>query len=402
MTPTNRDDLTRAKQPDFAVPPGETLRDLLEGLAMSQAELARRTSLSTKHVHLLLKGAVSLSADVARRLEFVTGTSAGWWLRLEADYQAALVRLGEPTVGDTELAWVKSMPVQALVKMGALPAEPSGPAARLVQLLRFFGVASTEAYSKLWSEPLVSFRQSAAYDVDSGAVASWLRLGELAASESAPTSAFDPDGLQSNVRDLVHLTREPIRQGFAAFVEACAGWGVTVVAVPEVPGARAFGATRWTANGRRPLIQLSLRGKTDDTLWLTAFHELAHVLRHDRRTVFVESEEPATNSPVQAEEADADRFAWDTLLPAVYSKRLDDVRSVADACDLAEDAGIANSLIVRRMYRDAKWDYKVGSHLRRPVNIDDVVAGRDTSSAPTSDQRSSRRLGRRLPGADRE
>ena len=79
--------------PDYAVPPGETLRDRLDELEMSQVELARRTGLTTKHVNQVVQGVASLSADVAQRLEFVTGVPTPVWLRLEADYRSARSRL---------------------------------------------------------------------------------------------------------------------------------------------------------------------------------------------------------------------------------------------------------------------------------------------------------------------
>jgi hypothetical protein len=50
-----------------------TLRELLEESGLSQRDLARRTSLSPKHVNRLLQGVVPLSADIAQRLELVTG-----------------------------------------------------------------------------------------------------------------------------------------------------------------------------------------------------------------------------------------------------------------------------------------------------------------------------------------
>jgi HTH-type transcriptional regulator/antitoxin HigA len=64
---------------DYAVPPGETLRELLEEQGLSQRDLARRAGLSPKHVNKLLQGLVPLSADVAVRLERVTGTPARLW-----------------------------------------------------------------------------------------------------------------------------------------------------------------------------------------------------------------------------------------------------------------------------------------------------------------------------------
>ena len=37
--------------PDYAIAPGESLREELEALQMTQAELAERTGLSTKHIN---------------------------------------------------------------------------------------------------------------------------------------------------------------------------------------------------------------------------------------------------------------------------------------------------------------------------------------------------------------
>jgi HTH-type transcriptional regulator/antitoxin HigA len=86
-------DLYPANEPDYAVPPGDTIREFLDDLGMSQRQLAVRLDLSPMHVNQLIQGLVSLSPDVAQRLEFVTGMSARMWNRLEADYQSELQRL---------------------------------------------------------------------------------------------------------------------------------------------------------------------------------------------------------------------------------------------------------------------------------------------------------------------
>jgi transcriptional regulator with XRE-family HTH domain len=43
------------------------------------AEFARRTGLTTKHVNQVMQGVASLSAEVAQRLEYATGTPSWWW-----------------------------------------------------------------------------------------------------------------------------------------------------------------------------------------------------------------------------------------------------------------------------------------------------------------------------------
>ncbi|MEU4516449.1 helix-turn-helix domain-containing protein [Nonomuraea wenchangensis] len=85
--------LYAARDLDYAVPPGETLRELLEERGMAQFELAERAGLSPEHVNRLIHGLVRLTPEVAESLERVVGTPAKLWSRLEADYQSTRARL---------------------------------------------------------------------------------------------------------------------------------------------------------------------------------------------------------------------------------------------------------------------------------------------------------------------
>jgi HTH-type transcriptional regulator/antitoxin HigA len=38
----------------------------------------------------------------------------------------------------------------------------------------------------------------------------------------------------------------------------------------------------------KPLIQLSLCGKTNDRFWFTFFHEVAHILLHSKEEIFLD------------------------------------------------------------------------------------------------------------------
>ena len=51
--------------PNYAVPPGATLAEVLDERGMSQAELAQRTDLSAKHINRIVNGHVRISTDVA-------------------------------------------------------------------------------------------------------------------------------------------------------------------------------------------------------------------------------------------------------------------------------------------------------------------------------------------------
>jgi addiction module HigA family antidote len=81
--------------PDSYLPPGDTLRETLEALPMSQAELSTRTGLSTKHINQIVQGVAVLSHDTAIALERATGVPACLWNSLEANYRDYLARKRE-------------------------------------------------------------------------------------------------------------------------------------------------------------------------------------------------------------------------------------------------------------------------------------------------------------------
>jgi len=81
--------------PDYAVPPGDTLRESLAAQGMTQAELAQRIGLPVKAVRDVIRGKVPITTETAMQLERALGIPTGIWLSLEANYQATLARAVE-------------------------------------------------------------------------------------------------------------------------------------------------------------------------------------------------------------------------------------------------------------------------------------------------------------------
>jgi antitoxin HigA-1 len=66
--------------------PGEHLRDDLDALGLSAAELARRIRVPTNRVTGILNGQRAVTADTALRLGKFFGTGPDLWLRLQQRY----------------------------------------------------------------------------------------------------------------------------------------------------------------------------------------------------------------------------------------------------------------------------------------------------------------------------
>lgn len=352
---------------DYAVPPGETLRELLDEQGLNQRDLARRADLSPKHVNKLLQGLVPLSADVALRLERVTGTPARIWNRLEADYRSDLERIRSQRELSVDVMWAADFPVTELVKREILPAEPSDKVSRLEQVLTFFGVASPGAWEDVYADLTCEFRTSKAFEAKQGALAAWLRLGEIAARDLY-CEPFDRKKLEAALPSLRELTRETADVFTERMRTLCAACGVAVVFVPELSGSRASGATRWLTPAKA-LIQLSLRYKTDDHLWFTFFHEIGHVLRHGKTDVWIEATSPAVDGDPR--EADADRFSRDVLIPPHHAADLRELKTADDVRRFADSIGVSSGVVVGRLQHDRFWPHSRGNTLKRPLRFTD-------------------------------
>ncbi len=67
--------------------PGETLREDLDALGMSAAELARRIEVPVNRITGILNGRRAVTGDTALRLGRFFGTSGEFWLNLQKLYE---------------------------------------------------------------------------------------------------------------------------------------------------------------------------------------------------------------------------------------------------------------------------------------------------------------------------
>ena len=67
--------------------PGEMLlKEFLEPAGVTQAEAAKRIAVPFQRLNAIVRGRRAVSADTAIRLEALTRMEAGFWLRLQGDW----------------------------------------------------------------------------------------------------------------------------------------------------------------------------------------------------------------------------------------------------------------------------------------------------------------------------
>ena len=78
---------------DLAIPPGETLLDVLRDRHITQRDLAARIGVSNLAIREICHGTAPITDTVALGLEAVFGDlSAEFWLRLQSSYDLTLGR----------------------------------------------------------------------------------------------------------------------------------------------------------------------------------------------------------------------------------------------------------------------------------------------------------------------
>ncbi|HEV7667029.1 MAG TPA: helix-turn-helix domain-containing protein [Thermoanaerobaculia bacterium] len=352
---------SRTFNPDWISPPGDTIEDLLEERNWTQAELAKRTGFTPKHVNELVKGKATLTPDAARRLSSVLGAPVEFWLVREAKYQAALERQRREDIEPDEKAWLEQLPVSFMIRVGWIESHRRLHE-RFAACLQFFGVASVAAWQERYARPLAAFRASGKHPKKLGAVAAWLRRGELETT-AVRSEPFDKEEFRRALGDLRGLTREADPKVFVPqLVASCAAHGVAVALVPAPGGCPVSGATQWLSPEKAMLL-LSLRHKTNDHLWFTFFHEAGHLILHGKKILRVEGLEGLDD----AAEDEANRFAGDMLIPEEAAKRLAALRaakgfSEATVRSFAAEVGVAPGIVVGRLQNSGSVPW---SHFNR-------------------------------------
>lgn len=356
---------------DLAIPPGEYLQEVLDEFGLKQVDLANRTGRPVQAINEIVKGNKSITPDTALQFETVLGVPAHIWTGLENEYQ--LVRAKQRAADDLESdkPVMRRFPFKEMAEIGWVK-HTRKPLERVRELRRFFGVSALAHVPNVGAYA-PAFRHARGRSPCPHAVAAWLCGGEHEA-RSIETEAFDTTKLKRSVPAIRELTRhdEPA-EAVHELRRLLASCGVAFVLKPHLPRTYLTGATFWLRAENKAALMMSIRGSWADIFWFTLFHELCHILKHDKRRTFVDYE-GVEDPAIAQQEAEADAFARDTLIPpASWQAFLENTRhSKADIAAFAQDLEIAPGIVTGRLQREGyipytRHDFRVRLVWNRPT-----------------------------------
>lgn len=353
--------MTNQYRPDYAVAPGDVLDERIKAQGISQAELARRCGHSAKLISEIINGKAPLKPAVALQFEKVLNVDASIWLNIETDYRLFIAREAEAREAENATEWLKQFPVKELVKRGIFH-KPESDVEAMSHVLSFFGIGSVKAWKLKYESANVVYRHSESFESDQVALATWLRLGELAA-EQQECADYDEIRFKRALKEIRGLTRSPIEDALEQAQHLCNQSGVALTLVKPLPKTALSGAA-WWLSPQKTVIQLSARHKTDDHLWFSLLHEAAHILLHSRKTIFMDS----ANGDSTGIEAEANDWASNMLIPRSSWKRFIATFPFDKASiqSFAEEQGIAPGIVVGMLQHERliPWSHMNGLKVR--------------------------------------
>lgn len=359
--------LTNQYSPDKVFHPATTLNEKLEEMGMSRKEFALRTGKPEKTIIAVLKEESSLTPEMAILFEKVTQIPAQFWINKQARYNEYIARSKHSEALEIASEWTKQFPYSEMAKHNWV--EPTRVAKeKTINLLNYFGVASHNAWEKLYieTELKVAAYTSLKHTHQPHAISAWLRQGELEAKQTNPPS-FDIKKLRSNIPAMRQLMIIQPPNFFEQLKKLCLQAGIILLFTPKLPKVPLSGSTRWLNN--TPLIQLTARYRKNDSFWFTFFHELGHIILHGKKYISLENIDFAAAD--KAKEEEAHQFAISQTFTNDQEKEIlqNKVLTEQQIIDYAKKFNTHPAMIIGRLQYDKYIPYSVGRQFMEPIDL---------------------------------
>ena len=335
---------------DLAIPPGEYLEEVLSDLGMTKNDLAKRMGRPAAKLSSIFKGEKQITAETAVQLENAVGVPAHIWLGLESEYRLVLARQLQPEHSygfQEESEFVKKFCYKQLVNAGEVIGHRRIED-KIAALKEYFGVMSLTSVTSLKLCTAAIHRIGNSGELSKEALAAWLRMGERRAQKRY-CEPYDKSRLEVLIKELRGMTIRPPENFQSELREQLAECGVVLVICEHFPKTKAHGAVFWIGRDK-VVLMITIRGAWADVFWFSLFHEIGHILLHDRHTIILEDDS------INQIELEANAFAANALIPPKeYGKFMKGGKYFSvDVKSFAKKVGIHPGVVVGRLQHDGK------------------------------------------------
>lgn len=307
--------------------PGYYIADIIEDMAINQAEFATRMGTTPKTLSLLINGQTNITNDLAKKLSVMLGTSVEVWQNLQNSYDQKLIEIQQAKDIDAQAELAKEIDYKYFVDVIGLPIARNIND-KVINLCKFFQVADLRIM--LQADFLVNFRSSLSCNSEKNIINSraWIQTA-MNISKSIETKPYNSEKLKEYLPELRGMTVKKPEIFLPRMREIFAECGIAFVLLPHLKNSGVNGAVKWVTDDR-VVLAMNNRGIDADKFWFSLFHEIKHVLQQKIKTVFISSSIEEMMNINDKLEIEADKFATNYLIPPKDYRRLAPTKYISD------------------------------------------------------------------------
>lgn len=255
----------------IAIPPGETIKEMLEYRGIKQKEFAIRMDMSEKHISRLINGEVILTQETASKLEIVLGMKASFWLELESIYRQDLLKIKAELDMDEDIEFSMQFPYVDMAKNGWIP-DTTNAIERVHNLCKFFEVLHLLLLQKMPLWPTVACKRLAVSENADIATIVWAQKARIEARRFH-VDQIKLRQLKNNLKVVKDMCNPD--EWVDQVQKELQSYGVVLLLLPPVGDAYIQGVS--FVDGPRIVIALNST-LSNDILKKNFAHELAHII----------------------------------------------------------------------------------------------------------------------------
>lgn len=337
---------------EYVIAPGETILELLEVRGMTQLDLANKMGINKKTINEIIKGKAPITTTTALKLEYVFDIPAGFWNNLESEYRESIERKKDYDSLVDDEAYLENIPYAEMARRNWV--EPTRDAKEKVMNLRkFFSVASLSFDTELKNR--LAFRKSNNDNFSFESLLCWIRYGEIQSSKDVYPK-YNEEKLNNSVEKIRNLVSKPFLTVLDEIKSILNDCGISLVYEPHLPNTYVNGVA-YKMTSDKAIIMISDRGKKDDILWFTLFHEIGHLLKHSKKEIFVDQDKDVKNDI----ELEADEYSRNVLInDKIFNEFVNSERylSEREIKAFAKENNVSTGIVVGRLQKEELigWD----------------------------------------------
>lgn len=329
------------------VTPGMYIEEYLEVYNMSQLELAQKLGLNKKTVNEIIQGKAPVTPTTAQKLEYIFGLKAYLWNRFEQEYEEKIEKIKDMESIEEDKKILDKFPYNDLSKRNIELLPPTrNKEERVINIRRFL---SEYQLTNIKDNKIIYYRKKDNDNLSYMSLLCWLRIGEVKTME-IDLPKFNINLLKRNVLQIRKLTNKTFLSQLEEIKNILRQCGVSLVYEPLLPKTYINGAS-YKLTPHKALIMISDKGKRDDILWFTLFHEIAHLIKHSTKIKFIDDDNTEKNEV----EKEADEYAKNILIPNKEYENLllcNDYLTKKIIIDFCKKNNINTGILIGRLQKD--------------------------------------------------